>query len=267
MALLTRSTLKNLFKRGNIPTEVNFADLIDSNVNKVDDGFAQSTEHGWMLSGQGSDHKLISFFDNMRDENAKFNMSLNPNRQSRGLSINNESGDSIIFFGGAINETDNTYEGNVGIGTTIPRFKLEVKGLVAMEGRVGIHKMSEVPADGNWHAIIEDLEGMKAYEIFAHAVGKKGRGRYAMTHAVALGMYGKGTIETVKASYGWFFQKIKFRWRGTIDRYVLEMKTAGNYGFVDDENKTPAVIRFYVAKLWDNSMLPDSEIQRLGLKD
>ena len=251
MALLTRSTLKNLFKRGSVPTEVNFADLIDSTINKVDDGFAQSPTEGWMLAPQGENRNLISFYESMRDPNSVFNISINPSRHSKGLSINNkdESGDpySVLFL------RDN---GNVGINTTVPKYKLEVKGLVAMEGRVGIYKTGEIPADGRWHIVLDDLQGMKAFEVFAQATGRKGRGRYAMTQAVAVGMYGKGSINAIKASYGWFFQKIKLRWRGTVDGYRLEMCTAGNYGFTDEENKNPAVIRYYISKLWDNSMLP-----------
>lgn len=247
MALLTRSTLKNLFKRGNVPTEVNFADLIDSTVNKVDDGFAQSSTEGWMLATQGPDQKLLSFYESIRDPNSMFNVSLNPSRHSKGLSFNDENNDSVLFL------RDN---GNIGINTTLPRYKLEVKGMVAMEGRVGIYKTGEIPADGRWHTILDELEGMKAFEIFARAEGRKGRGRYAMTHAVALGLYGKGRIEAIKASYGWFFQKIKFRWKGSIDSYRLEMCTAGNYGFTDTNNRNQAVVRYYIAKLWDDAMLP-----------
>jgi len=67
MALLTRNTLKNLFKRGMVPSEVNFSDLIDSTINKVDDGFSQSNKDGFMLAPQGPNHKLISFFESIRD--------------------------------------------------------------------------------------------------------------------------------------------------------------------------------------------------------
>jgi hypothetical protein len=255
MGLLTRSTLKNLFKRGNVPNEVNFSDLIDSTVNKVDDGFALSTTEGWMLSPQGQDQRLMSFYDSIRDPYSALNISVNPNRHSKGVSLNTydkEKDDgktytSVLFL------RDN---GNIGIHTTIPRYRLEVKGMVGSEGRVGIYKTGEVPADGRWHPILEDLQGLKAYEIFAQAVGRKGRGRYAMTQAVAIGMYGKGTIEGIKASYGWFFQKIKFRWCGNVDGYRLEICTAGNYGFTDEQNRQPATIRYYISKLWDDAMLP-----------
>ena len=83
MTLLTRSTLKNLFARGSVPSEVNFSDFIDSTINKVDDGFSQSAEHGFMLAPQGSNRKLMSFFDSIRDSNAAFSLSLNPTLASQ----------------------------------------------------------------------------------------------------------------------------------------------------------------------------------------
>ena len=38
MALQDRDTLRNYFRQGSVPSEVHFHDLIDSLVNKVDDG-------------------------------------------------------------------------------------------------------------------------------------------------------------------------------------------------------------------------------------
>ena len=98
MTLLTRSTLKNLFTRGSVPSEVNFSDFIDSTINKVDDGFSQSAEHGFMLAPQGANRKLMSFFNSIRDSNAAFSLSLNPDRHSKGLSFDAEDHNSILFL-------------------------------------------------------------------------------------------------------------------------------------------------------------------------
>ncbi|MCP4442413.1 MAG: hypothetical protein GY810_26195 [Aureispira sp.] len=252
MALLTRSTLKNLFKRGSVPSEVNFSDLIDSTVNKVDDGFSQSSHHGFMLAPQGPNRKLISFFESIRDPKAAFSVSMNPNSYSQGLSFNDMEEDSVLFL---------KQGGNVGVGTTTPQFRLEVNGMAGMKGRVGTYASGEVKANGDWQTIIEDLEGLHAFEIIAQAGAREGRGRYAMTCATALCNYGQGTLKQLKSTYrpvtGFMFDRIKFRWDKDKDTgvYKLQVKTASNYGYMDEEGKRPAMIRFYASKLWDHTMM------------
>ena len=149
MTLLTRSTLKNLFTRGAVPSEVNFSDFIDSTINKVDDGFSQSPDHGFMLAPQGSNRKLLSFFESIRDSNAAFSLSLNPSRHSKGLSIDDSEHNSVLFL---------RESGNIGIGTTTPNYKLEVNGMAGMDGRVGTFASGTVKANGEWQTIVDRLE-------------------------------------------------------------------------------------------------------------
>jgi len=250
MTLLTRSTLKNLFKRGAVPSEVNFSDLIDSTVNKVDDGFAQSQEHGFMLAPQGKNRKLLSFFESIRDPNSSFSLSMNPDRSSKGVSIDDSDNNSVLFL---------REGGNIGIGTTTPSFKLQVDGMAGMSGRVGTFKHGKVKANGEWQTIIDELEGVNAFEVVAQAAGPEKRGKYALTYAIALCNYGTGKVEHVKSTYrralGFLFDRISFRWVGNEDEYKLQVKTTQSYGLKGEgKNSTPCEIRFYASKLWDDSM-------------
>lgn len=54
-----RHTLKSYFQKGDVPTEEQFAELIDSVPNIVDDGEAVRTEDGW-ASIPGKEGRWVS---------------------------------------------------------------------------------------------------------------------------------------------------------------------------------------------------------------
>lgn len=243
--------------RGMVPTQVNFEDLIDSSINKIDDGFSHDPNEGLIISAQGPKKKLISFYENMRDSSSVFNISLNPNRHSKGLSFNtiiddedNEQEKSVLFL---------HQSGNVGVRTTSPLFRLEVNGMLGCVGRTGTYRIGRKPANAQWQIVVGDLTGINAFEIIAQVGGRRGRGKYAITRAVALAAHGKGKIHHLKASFGMFWQKIKFRWRGDKDNYRLEARTTGNYGYINDETKEPVKFNFHVSKLWDDKTMNNDD--------
>ena len=50
-----RETLKNYFKNGARPSEENFGSLIDSMINKADDGISKNLTDGLLLAPEGED--------------------------------------------------------------------------------------------------------------------------------------------------------------------------------------------------------------------
>ena len=60
--LWNRESLKNFFRKGQSPTEMHFAYLIDSQVNKIDDGFAKSEEEGLKLAPAGAETTVMSIY-------------------------------------------------------------------------------------------------------------------------------------------------------------------------------------------------------------
>lgn len=241
--LLNRQSLKALFSAGSRPKESNFSSLIDSMVNKIDDGISKNPKDGLILAPQGKESdRLISFYDNVEDELPEWSIELNQD-DDRGLS-----------FVAPVTEEETTTAihlqktGNVGIGTRKPRVNLEVAGTLGINAKVGTYKLGTVPADGEWHDILSGLDGCVGYEIMAQA-GKEKAGKYALLHAQALSTFGKShnKIRKTQAHYGWYWNKIAIRFTGSTYNYKLQIKTRSDYG---SGNK----IKFHVTKLWDNQI-------------
>ena len=124
-----------------------------------------------------------------------------------------------------------------------------------MNGRTGTYKTGEVPADRNWHTIVDNLKSSHGFEVMAR-VGDKGKGRHSLMHAIALSTYGKsrGKIRKTRAYYGWWWNRLSLRWSGDTYNYKLQLRSCRNYG--EGIN-----IRYNLMKLWDDDfMIPKQDI-------
>jgi hypothetical protein len=246
MAILNRITLKNFFRKGSVPTETNFADLIDSSINIVEDGIGRSVEDGFRIAPMGYSKRLLSFYENSQKSIPDWFISLNDGN-SKGLSFHQTDNDHRLVLKNS---------GNIGIGISNPTSKLEVKGCIGMDARKGTFVEGQVPGDAKWHDILEELDGVNAFEIMAQISGKKGSGRYAIAHAIALATFGgylsKWSIRKTAANYGGFLNRLQFRWTGSVNNYALQVRTRRHYG-LNDQNAEPYQIKFHVTKLWSIS--------------
>jgi hypothetical protein len=246
MAILNRITLKNFFRKGSVPTETNFADLIDSSINIVEDGIGRSVEDGFRIAPMGYSKRLLSFYENSQKSIPDWFISLNDGN-SKGLSFHQTDNDHRLVLKNS---------GNIGIGISNPTSKLEVKGCIGMDARKGTFVEGQVPGDAKWHDIIAELDEIHAFEIMAQISGKKGSGRYAIAHAIALATFGgylsKWSIRKTAANYGGFLNQLQFRWTGSVNNYALQVRTRRHYG-LNDQNAEPYQIKFHVTKLWSIS--------------
>jgi len=241
-----RESLRKMFEDGSRPNEQNFGSLIDSMVNKVDDGISKNIKNGLILSPIGKEsNRLISFYKNVQDmqNNApKWSVEL-MNNETQGLGfvepISKSQNETRLFF---------QKGGNVGVNTVTPKTTLEVSGILGASSRIGTYKMDTIAADGKWHSIITDLDGCSAFEIVAQ-VGKEKHGKYALLHGHALSTFGKSRsrIKCIQAHYGWWWNKLSLRWHGSTYDYALQLRTRSNYGSNEE-------IKFYITKLWDNDI-------------
>jgi len=242
MALLNRITLKNFFRKGTVPTETHFADLIDSSINIVEDGIARSVEDGFRIAPMGYSRRLLSFYESSQAARPDWSISLNE-ASTRGLSFRDAEGNHRFVLKNG---------GNVGIGLSNPESRLEVKGFVAMEGRKGTFASGSVPADAHWHDILGGLDGVHALEIVAQVAGNKGSGRYALIHAIAVATFGgflsRWSIRKTAAHYGGFLNGLQLRWIGSLNNYALQVRTRRHYG-LNDRSAEPFAIQFHVTSL------------------
>jgi hypothetical protein len=237
-----REELKEHFKNGRLPTEQHFAHLIDSTINKQEDGFSKDEENGMLVAALGSSKRLVSFYKTNDDLNPFFRIEKDE-RENEALRFQAytkpEGEDDKSFF------LHNN--GSMGIGKPCdPDHTLDVNGFVGMQGRVGTFLSGKVEANGQWHSIIKGLNNCSAFEVMART-GIKGSGKFAITHATALSAFGhsRGKIRKTAAYYGFCWNKISLRWTGSTHNYDLQIRTGSNYGKGID-------IYYKITKLWDD---------------
>ena len=244
MQIFNRTSLKGFFQKGQAPTEVHFANMIDSMVNKIDDGFAKTSEHGLKLSPVGKSKKLISFYEDIKEKEPLWDISVNLQESEKGLSISEGDQHHRLFFQDG---------GNIGVGTSTPNSRLEVNGAVGMKGRLGTYEeKSEVAADAEWHNLLTTREGCRAFEVVCKVNREEGRGKYAMAHCMAVCAQRKGKVRVTQAYYGWFWHRLRFRWLFMGDNAILQVRTSSHYG-VDEDNRT-IQIKYHVTSLWEDKL-------------
>lgn len=240
--LYNRDSLKALFQDGARPTENSFAKLIDSSLNKLEDGISKDPDNGLMLAPDGTDaDKLISFYASISNAIPDWSIVLNP-PNTNGLGI-------LEIIPGEAETVRMFFErgGKIGIGTQTPETDLDVEGILGTKSRMGTFLVSTAPADGKWHNIVTNLDGCISFEISAQ-VGKEHTGKYALLHANAVSTFGKSRIRSTQAHYGWCWNKIALRFSGDTHNYSLQIKTRSDYGSGQE-------IRFHITKLWDNEIM------------
>jgi hypothetical protein len=260
MAKRNRVTLKEFFRRGALPSENQFSDLIDSTLNMIDEGFDKTAEHGLEITPLRDRTSLISFFKSHDRENALWEIKYDSERDT--LLVGSPTKTASIAL---------TPEQRVGIGTTAPAWDFEVNGVTASRGRAGTFQTGTIAADGDWHAITPALSGCHALEVVA-GVGEKNTGHYALMHAFAVNTYNprgflfnflnlKRRIRYHQSYYRSLRSKLKLRWapvgddnqpsRGGGD-YWLQLRSNRPYG-------EKVAVRYHVTQLWFDHFMDDGK--------
>jgi len=126
----SRATLKSYFVKNAIPTEQQFAQLIDSVLNQRDDGVIKPAGgEPLSIEAVGDFEKAVNFYMQISDASPAWTLSLRPRSNPAdpqtgrpGLSINDPAGVSRLAVDAAT--------GRVGIGVVAPAERLDVGGRV-----------------------------------------------------------------------------------------------------------------------------------------
>ena len=95
MPRTNRNTLKEYFKRGSMPNQKHFYELIDSMVNISDDGIDKNPDDGLRLAPSKENSPVISLFTNIQDNIPEWKIYLGNNSQ---LHIIRQGQDEPIVF-------------------------------------------------------------------------------------------------------------------------------------------------------------------------
>ncbi len=135
----TRQAIKNRFVRNAIPTQADFADLIDASLNQADDGLLKLPNEPLGLVRQQPDKPVLRFYDSPDATESAWQIYLSADNKA-GFALVNTNKDGAtstrLFLDAAT--------GNVGIGTTQADARLTVQGgmqiadTVTIGGRVDI---------------------------------------------------------------------------------------------------------------------------------
>lgn len=292
---LSRKELVELFKRGKLPTDKNFEQLIYSNYNKADDKLDITDDRGVQMypvkSGQ-----LLNFFEHPDDEDPAYEVSISKEglyiqRASNGTEESNASEQHPELF---IEKSS----GNIPIGHTEPKSKLDVDGIITSQGRLGNYKpnegaLNEISADGYWYNVFEkNLTNVHAFEFMAYARAKDNQGKYSILHAIVTCAFRKKGSR-IRRTRSQFNRKDKIRIRvvskpllleegksptrdiGLLKRisrwwkiirqdnenhYNIQLKTNRHYGNEDTK------IRYKITLLWDPNTI-GAQDQENGVKN
>ncbi|MGZ4955066.1 MAG: tail fiber domain-containing protein [Methylobacter sp.] len=142
-----RSDLKSYFVKNSIPTESNFAELIDGMLNQKDDGIVKLSGDPLCIESAGDTtglQKVINFYAKFQDANPSWSLQLNP-RTDPNTPATAKTGFCVADGSGAARLFIDQNTGNIGVGVVNPNGKLDVAGQVRIglvEGGSGVRSIS-----------------------------------------------------------------------------------------------------------------------------
>ncbi len=251
MAKRGKEYLKEVFRKGALPTESHFSLLIDSMFNLEDDDFEDLLDGPLRLylkeqeEGEDRRESLLKFYTavSKADTQSSWRISLS---EDEVLSFKNKVGDTVFH----LDQSGNVVVGMGGIRVMEDLIHSGLKGQYSPNFRP--------VADGKWHSIIEGLEGCQVFQVTA-GVGYKANSRFAIMQATVCLVPPKknfwdfilprfshrNAVVNVTQAFGHSVgDKIDLKWERSDDnKYDLKIRTRNDFG-------AKTLIRYHISRQW-----------------
>ncbi|MCC8143672.1 MAG: hypothetical protein LUD02_04265 [Tannerellaceae bacterium] len=180
MARRNRQTLKKSFSKGQRPTEQDFANLIDSTLNILDDGLSKTPDTGIELAPLiGEKRVVLSVFREAGDPLPAWELVIGTTGEFKITGCQGTTTTPLITL---------LPDGTIKSG--YPGKPLVLSGDIHIPGRQGTFASGTVPTNGKWQDITSSLTGVRALEIVV-ACGRKNTGKHAILVAWATNCFGE----------------------------------------------------------------------------
>lgn len=218
-----RNTLKGYFKKGYVPTEDQFAELIDSTLNLVEDEQLTRTATGWSFfpkQGNNLDLGLYTEKPASVTELPVWSISVTPEKK---LLIKNAQGETVVE---ALQDKSFFLQGNLTVDATLTAASFVKKG---GGGDDPGEDYLTIPADKQWHdlPIVDSGQGFGShvYQIYASS-REQGTGLCQLTRATAIWMNRMDQwIESPQKHWWGWSGGIRFRWLERRGKPCLQIRS------------------------------------------
>ena len=207
-----RHTLKSYFQKGDVPTEEQFAELIDSVPNIVDDGEAVRAEDGWALYPRKGGKMGVSLHE-AAGEPAAWKLTLT---SDKGLAIKNEAGEALLEL---------KQDKNIVLHASVQQ---EGGG---DEPEPDPQDYSVIEADKKWATLkeITDIkESSRVYTVMALYRDRE-FGICKLTRAIAICLNNvEQWVESPRKHWWGWSGYIRLRWQADRDKTYLQIRSTSN---------------------------------------
>lgn len=217
-----RKTLKEYFKKGKIPTEGQFAELIDSVPNRLEDGQVVGTATGWAFYPRKSGRLDIGLHTVAPDDEAVrpvWSVAVTPEKK---LIISNENGEAVVE---AAQDKSLLLHGSLTVENNVTAQAFLSKG----GGVETPGKEVTLPADKQWYDLPLDAfdvnDGCRVYSVYA-SYYERVIGFCQLTRITALRLDSmEQRIESSQKHWWGWSGGIRFRWQTRDGKNCLQMRT------------------------------------------